>query len=332
MPTEHDDQLHAEARRNRSLDRDLAHRLGRPQPSGGEASGRYLHEVVRAPRMAERDEAALVRRAQQRDPAARAQLVESFLPLISSAARTYRTGRAVKRVELLQEGVVGLLRALERFDPDRGVPFWAYAAWWVRQAMQQLVAELTGPTVLSDRALRHLARLKEAHAEVVRDTGRPPSRDELVHRTGLAGEQVDDLLAAERAPRSLDEPVELGDQAVGQFSDLLADPMADDAYERVLEAVAGEQLLALLSGLSDREREVLRAHYGLDGEVEGLRAIGERLGLSAERVRQIERRATVKLAAAAGADVTAAAASAPKQEAAPAARRARRSRVPPAGG
>ena len=305
MTTEHDDQLRDDARRNRALDRTLAQRLGRPQPAGDEASGRFLRDLVGAPRLAPADEERLVRRAQAGDATARAQLVEALLPLISSVARTYRTGRTVQRVELLQEGVVGLLRALERFDPERGVPFWAYAAWWVRQAMQQLVAELTGPTVLSDRALRHLARLKQAHADAVSQTGRRPSRDELVARTGLAGDQVDDLLAAERSPRSLDEPVELDDGALGSFGELLADPMAEDAYERVLEAIAGQQLLALLSGLSDRERAVLSARYGLDGEPQGLRAIGERLGLSAERVRQIEQRAAGKLAAAAGAEVTA---------------------------
>jgi RNA polymerase primary sigma factor len=330
VTSEHDHHLRSESQRNRSLDRDLAKRLGRPEPAGEEASAHYLHDLVRTPRPSERDEDLLVRRARQGDAAARAQLVEAFLPLISSVARTYRTGLAVQRVELLQEGVVGLLRALERFDPDRGVPFWAYAAWWVRQAMQQLVAELTGPTVLSDRALRHLARLKEAHADAVRETGRRPSRDELVRRTGLAGDQVDDLLAVERMPRSLDEPIELEEGALGSFGELLVDPMAGDAYERVLEALAAEQLLALLSGLSDREREILRARYGLDGEAQGLRAIGERLGLSAERVRQIERRAAGKLAAAAGAEVTATAASEPKPEAAGAASRAGRSSRPPA--
>jgi RNA polymerase primary sigma factor len=325
MTTHHDEHLREQASRNRALDRELAQRLGRPEPTGEEASAGFLRELVGAPRMPERDEERLVRRAQRGDPAARAELVERFLPLIVSVARTYRTGLAVQRVELLQEGVVGLLRALERFDSERGVPFWGYAGWWVRQAMQQLVAELTGPTVLSDRALRHLARLKQSHAEAMRETGRRPTRDQLVERTGLTGDQVDDLMAADRSPRSLDEPVELGDGAIGSFGDLLADPMADDAYERVLEAIAGEQLLALLSGLSDREREVLRAHYGLDGDAEGLRAIGERLGLSAERVRQIERRAAGKLAAAAGVELTAAGASEPEREAAPAERRVRRS-------
>jgi RNA polymerase primary sigma factor len=325
MSTDRDDHVHEQASRNRSLDRELAQRLGRPAPTGEDASAGFVHELVTAPRMAERDEEALVRRAQQGDAAARAQMVETFMPLIASVARTYRAGLAVQRVELLQEGVVGLLRALERFDPERGVPFWGYAAWWVRQAMQQLVAELTGPTVLSDRALRHLARLKQAHAEAVRETGRRPTRDELVDRTGLAADQVDDLLAAERSPRSLDEPVEHEDGALGSFGELLADPMADDAYERVLDAITGQQLLALLSGLSDREREVLRARHGLDGEAQGLRALGERLGLSAERVRQIEQRATGKLAAAAGAEVTATAASAPKRGAGSAASRAGRS-------
>jgi RNA polymerase primary sigma factor len=299
MTTERDNHVHEQASRNRSLDRALAARLGRPGPTGEAASAGFVRDLVTAARISERNEEALVRRAQAGDVDARAQMVQTFMPLIASVARTYRTGLAVQRVELLQEGVVGLLRALERFDPDRGVPFWGYAAWWVRQAMQQLVAELTGPTVLSDRALRHLARLKEAHAEAVRETGRRPTRDELVERTGLAGDQVDDLLAAERSPRSLDEPVEHEDGALGSFGELLADPTAADVYERVLETIAGQQLLALLSGLSDREREILRARHGLDGEAQGLRAIGERLGLSPERVRQIEQRASGKLAAAA---------------------------------
>src|SRR5205823_10360622 len=113
----------------------------------------------------------------------------------------------VERVELLQEGVVGLLRALERFDPSRGVPFWAYASWWVRQAMQQVVAELTGPVVLSDRALRQLSRIKDAHGSAMRETGREPDRAHLAQRTGLTGEQIHDLPAVARAPPSSHAPV-----------------------------------------------------------------------------------------------------------------------------
>jgi RNA polymerase sigma factor (sigma-70 family) len=194
-----------------------------------------------------------------------------------------------------------VLRALERYDPGRGAPFWPFAQWWVRQAMQQLVSELTAPTVLSDRALRHLARLKEAHGQAVSADGREPTRDELASRSGLSADQVDDLLAVERVPRSLDEPVPAADGAVGTFGDLLADPLAEDAYERVLAAIEAQELRTLLSGLSDREREVLRARYGLDGDEQTLVQIGERLGLSAERIRQLERRALAKLAAAADA-------------------------------
>ena len=237
-------------------------------------------------------ESQLVERARSGDSQARAELVERLLPNLEAVAALYRSTPAVQRTELLQEGVVGLLRALERFDPSRGVPFWAYAAWWVRQAMQQLVAELTGPVVLSDRALRNLARLKTAHADAVRESGREPGRDELIRRSGIAADSVDDLLAWQRAPRSLDAPV--GDEGVGTFGDLIADPLAEDAYERVVDTVAAGSVLTLLSELSPREREVLRARHA---DEESLRDIGSRLGLSAERVRQIERRALAKVAA-----------------------------------
>jgi RNA polymerase sigma factor (sigma-70 family) len=218
------------------------------------------------------------------------------MPLISAAARTYRSGQ-VQRLELLQEGVVGLLRGLERYDPERGVPFWGYATWWVRQAMQQLVSELTRPVVLSDRALRHLAHLKQAHRDAVQRTGREPGRRELAERSGLSLDQVDDLLATEGVPRSLHEPVSGSDGDIGTFGELLVDPMAEDEYERVLAAIEVQELRTLLAGLSDREREVLRARYGVDdGAERSLREVGERLGLSGERVRQIERRALAKLA------------------------------------
>jgi len=292
-----DDVLRHELRRGQRLDRDLARELGRPDPVRGAEGGDPLEALARRPVLPAATERALVEAAQAGDASARAQLVEAYMPLVSSMARTYRAGR-IQRLELLQEGAVGLLRALERYEPERGVPFWGYAAWWVRQAMQQLVSELTRPVVLSDRALRHLARLKAAHQDAVQHTGREPGRAELAERSGLTLEQVDALLATEGPPRSLDEPASTPDGGdVGTFGDLLADPLAEDEYERVLAAIEIEELHALLAGLSDRERQVLRARFGLDGEGErSLREVGEQLGLTGERVRQIERRALGKLA------------------------------------
>lgn len=301
--------LRAEISRGQQLDRDLARDLGRREPVRSAVAGAYIEELGRRRLLAPDVERRLVLAAKRGDPTARAQLVEAFMPAISALARTYRSGQ-VQRLELLQEGVVGLLRALERFDPERGVPFWGYATWWVRQAMQQLVAELTRPVVLSDRALRHLARLKQAHRDSVRHDGREPTRAELASRTGLALAQVDDLLATERAPRSLQEPIHGADDDIGTFGELLVDPLAEDGYEQVLASVEAQELHALLAGLTDRERDVLRARYGVDdgGEELSLRAVGDRLGISGERVRQIERRALSKLDAAATGEVPRAAA------------------------
>lgn len=221
------------------------------------------------------------------------------MPLIEAVASTYRSTPQVERRELLQEGVVGLLRARERYDAARGVPFGAYAVWWVRQAMQQLVAELTRPVVLSDRALRHLASLRDAMHEALRETGREPDAGELASRTGLNAEQVAALLAAEGRPRSLEEPLVGEDGRVSTFGDLLADPLAEDAYEQVLTALEAGTVRRLMTTLSGRERAVLEARHEHD---RSLRDVASELGLSAERVRQIETRALGKLAAGAPRD------------------------------
>ncbi|MDP8970124.1 MAG: sigma-70 family RNA polymerase sigma factor [Actinomycetota bacterium] len=292
--------LATSAGRSQVADRALAEELQRPEPVGAPTTARYLDELVRRPRLQVAAERELLRAAQRGDAQARGRLVEAYMPLIASVARVYRGSVHVDRVELLQEGVVGLLRALERYDADRGTPFWAYAAWWVRQAMQQLVSELTRPAVLSDRALRQLSRLRQSHREALQRTGREPTREQLAQATGLEIEQVDNLLAIDRVPRAVEQPVVGEEGAVGTFGELLVDPLAEGAYERALDAIEAEELVSLLSGLSDREREILRARYGLDGEEQSLRQIADRAGVSAERVRQLEQRALGKLAAAAG--------------------------------
>lgn len=297
---EESERLASESRAARAHDQRLASDLRRRRPGGETSSSGYLRELGERPRLPASTERRLVAAAQAGDRRAREELVEAFLPLIAGVARVYRGSETITRLELMQEGVVGLLRALERYDPTLNVPFWGYASWWVRQAMQQLIAELTRPLVLSDRALRQLSQLKRAHGVHLAEHGREPTGGEMAYATGLSEAQVGEMLALEQAPRSLEEPVNTTDGQIGVFGELLVDPLATDAYEQLLDHSEIEQVRALLGSLNDRERMILRARYGLDGPEQSLREVGERIGLSAERVRQIERRALGKLRAAIG--------------------------------
>jgi RNA polymerase primary sigma factor len=246
-------------------------------------------------------EVALVLAAQARPGPDRDRLVRAYLPLIGSIARTYVGTGNVERLELMQEGVVGLLRALQRFDPELGVSLWAYASWWVRQAMQQLVSEMARPIVLSDRALRQLARIRAAERRFAQEHGREPTLRELADSTGFSLEHVESLACAARRPRPLEGPVggESDDGVV--LVERLADPRAEDEYERVPTRIASTQLPTLLGALDDRERAIVCKRFGLDGEMRTLREVAESLGVSAERVRQIEEGALAKCRTAASA-------------------------------
>jgi RNA polymerase primary sigma factor len=207
------------------------------------------------------DEPALLRAAQAHGSPGRTELVEAYMPLIGSVAHRYHGARAIDHDEL----------------------------------MQQLVAELTWPVVLSDRALRQLARVRNAERHFSQDQGRSPSPAELGTAAGLGPEHLGLLLAAERSPRGLDEPVGADRGTGSTLGELLSDPAAQDPIEQIPSRDAAQRLGEALVLLTDRERTIVTEHYGLDGKPRTLRVIAARLGVSAERVRQIEQGALDKL-------------------------------------
>jgi RNA polymerase primary sigma factor len=214
-------------------------------------------------------------------------LVETFLPAIAGLAVGFRSDLFEHR-ELLQEGVAGLLFAARRYDASLETPFWVYASFWVRKAMQEFVAELGRPVSLSDRAVRDLARLRRARREHQQEHRAEPTTEELSRATGLTLAQLESLEATERVPRTTDDEL---------AADTLADPAAEQAYQEVLDELEMGYVRDLTEELDERERIVVRAHYGLGERQQTLGEIGARLGLTAERARQIEVDALRKLRA-----------------------------------
>lgn len=215
-------------------------------------------------------------------------LVEGLMPSILALARRFPPGARISRQELVQEGVAGLLLAARRYDASLGTPFWAYASFWVRKAMQELVAELTLPVSLSDRAARELAALRRSRNEYLQRRGVEPTTAQLAAATGLRARQVESLLVAERRAHGFEEQIRPAEEGASTIGETIRDPAAEEAYDEVLDRIESGGVGQVADCLEGRERAVIRAHYGLGEPARTLSDIGMTLGLSAERARQIE--------------------------------------------
>jgi RNA polymerase primary sigma factor len=254
---------------------------------------------VRRERLNVAQELQLLTAAETGDVHACDRLVHTFLPAIGSIARTFPSGLGLDREELIQEGVVGLLFAARRYDAGFNTPFWAYASFWVRKAMQRLVAELTRPVALSDRAARDLGHIHIARREHLRVHGTEPTNAELSLATELTPAHVESLQATERTTRSIEGRAHGSEDSNSTVGDTIIDPLGEKAFEHVLDALElGQVHDGLDEELDGREREVIQSHYGLTGPAQTLDQIGGSLGLTAERARQIEVGALSKLRAA----------------------------------
>jgi DNA-directed RNA polymerase sigma subunit (sigma70/sigma32) len=196
-----------------------------PQRGGPASTGRVgsWEPRERGARLSAERERELVVATEGGDERACRQLVDSFLPAIGGVARRFGAGGGVQRAELMQEGIAGLLYAAKRYDPRMETPFWGYASFWVRKAMQELVAEVTRPMALSDHAVRGLAKVKAARRDLLDASGAEPTEEELAAATGFTRSKLDSLLAIDRTPRSFEEPLG-ADGGTTAFGEMVADP------------------------------------------------------------------------------------------------------------
>jgi RNA polymerase primary sigma factor len=256
--------------------------------------GQYLRDIQAYSRLSAEDEVRLAERIQQGDTAAAHEFALGNLRLVVSLAKHY-TGRGLPLIDLIQEGNIGLMRAVGKFDPSRGYKFSTYATWWIKQAITRAIADKGRTIRLPVHVHEALARVNVTQQRLAQELGREPSEREVAAASGLDEARLAEVRLAMRPPASIDRPI--GEDGDACLADFVLDPDSVEPDQAATDEWTRKEACRLLSTvLDDRERMVLEMRFGFtNGQASTLEEIGGRLGITRERTRQIEARALTKL-------------------------------------
>jgi RNA polymerase primary sigma factor len=253
----------------------------------------YLHSIGRVPLLSAEEEVALAKRIERGDMAAKQHMVEANLRLVVSIAKGY-VGRGLTFLDLIQEGSLGLIRAVEKFDYRRGYKFSTYATWWIRQAVTRSLADKARTIRIPVHMVERLNKMIQAERRLIQRLGREPEPSELAAELECSVREVREIIRISQQPVSLEKPV--GDEDDSALADFIEDGSAPSPFEIASESLRREQIRAVLASLPKREREVIEMRYGIvGGRSRTLEEVGRAFNITRERVRQIESRTLKKL-------------------------------------
>lgn len=253
----------------------------------------YLREIGKIPLLTKEEEVELAKRVEAGDEEAKKKLIEANLRLVVSIAKKY-IGRGLSFLDLIQEGNLGLIRAVEKFDYRKGFKFSTYATWWIRQAITRAIADQARTIRIPVHMVETINKLIRVSRQLVQQLGREPTVEEIAQALELPPEKVEDIQRIAQEPVSLETPI--GEEEDSQLGDFIEDKDSPNPEEATAGQLLREQLEEMLGELTEREREVLRLRFGLeDGRAHTLEEVGKRFNVTRERIRQIEAKALRKL-------------------------------------
>ena len=253
----------------------------------------YLKEIGQGPLLTNEEEVELAKRVEQGDPEAKRKLIEANLRLVVSIAKKY-VGRGMLFLDLIQEGNLGLIRAVEKFDYRKGYKFSTYATWWIRQAITRAIADQARTIRIPVHMVETINKLNRTSRQLVQELGRDPTPEEIAEKMGITPEKVREIMKTAQEPLSLETPI--GEEEDSHLGDFIEDTGALAPPQAASYSLLKEQLDNVLNTLTDRERRVLKLRFGLeDGRPHTLEEVGQIFGVTRERIRQIEAKALRKL-------------------------------------